>query len=71
MSNQFKKENYPVNEVVDDRVLSATSEIRQVLPDNPVIQRALRRLKESQEKENHVSHYTKHGSHSTHSKGSW
>lgn len=41
----------------------------QALPDNPVIQRALRRLKDSQEKENHVSHYTKHGSHASHSKG--
>jgi hypothetical protein len=40
-----------------------------LVSDNPVIQRALRRLKNSQEKENHVSHYTKHGSHSSHSKG--
>ena len=44
---------------------------QQPLPENPVILRALRRLKDSQEKENHVSHYTKHGSHATHSKGSW
>ena len=44
---------------------------QQPLPENPVILRALRRLKDSQEKENHTSHYTKHSSHATHSKGSW
>jgi len=41
------------------------------LPDNPAIQRAIRRLKESQDSENHMSHYTKHSSHSSHSKGVW
>ena len=39
--------------------------------DNPVIQRALRRLRESQERVTHMAHHTKHTSHSTHSKGGW
>lgn len=41
------------------------------LAENPVIQRALRRMKESQAQENHVSHYTKHSSYSTKHSSVW
>ena len=39
--------------------------------NNPVIERALRRLRESQELVTHTAHHTHHSSHSTHSKGTW
>lgn len=39
--------------------------------DNPAIQRALRRLRESMTNENHVSHYTKHSSHSVKHSSTW
>jgi hypothetical protein len=42
-----------------------------VVAENPVIQRALGRLKESQSMENPHSGFKNHGSHSTHSKGMW
>jgi len=74
MSNQLNATELLSQDLIQSEIsptLSANETNNQVLPDNPIIQRALRRLKESQEKENHVSHYTKHGSHSTHSKGSW
>jgi hypothetical protein len=41
------------------------------LADHPILQRALRRVKESQEQDTHMAHHTKHTSHSTHSKGVW
>lgn len=39
--------------------------------ENPAIQRALRRLKESQVNDNHVSHYTKHSSHAVKHSSTW
>lgn len=39
--------------------------------ENPVIQRALRKLKESQTSDNHVSHYTKHSSHAVKFSSTW
>jgi hypothetical protein len=42
-----------------------------VVSENPVIQRALGRLKESQSKEQSHSGFVNHGSHNTHSKSGW
>lgn len=52
-------------------LLDDSSTLREVVAGNPIMQRALRRLKESHEQENHMAHHTKHSSHSTHSKGHW
>jgi hypothetical protein len=62
------------NPSISPNVLNSSQEeiidsLTYAVVNNPILQRALRRLKESQEKENHISHYTKHHSHSTHSKG--
>ena len=74
MSNEITATELLNHDSIDGKVSNSVQiaeTYNQALPDNPVIQRAIRRLKDSREKENHVSHYTKHGSHSTHSKGSW
>lgn len=71
MSNQIQTENELVLNSLEQEVQTNSQSDILVASDNPVIQRALRRLKESQTKDNHVAYYTKHGSHSTHSKGSW
>lgn len=45
--------------------------LNSTIVENPAIQRALRRLKESQENDNHVSHYTKHSSHAVRHSSTW
>lgn len=47
------------------------TKLSQSVVENPAIQRALRRLKESQVNDNHVSHYTKHSSHAVKHSSSW
>lgn len=54
-----------------ENVSDAKGILNKSLVDNPVIQRALNRLKESQIKDNHVSHYTKHSSYSTKHSSNW
>jgi len=39
--------------------------------DNPIVRRAVERVRLRQEQGVHAVHTTKHSSHSTHSKGSW
>ena len=46
-------------------------ELKAELADNPVIQRALRRLRESGKNDRHVSHHTKHTSHSVKHSSTW
>jgi hypothetical protein len=48
-----------------------TSSLRDGLTSDPILERALRRVRESLDQETHMAHHTKHTSHSTHSKGSW
>lgn len=62
-----KKENN--QELFSEKI--AASNIQESLHDNPIIHRAMRKLKESTEKDNHVSHWTKHSSHSTRHSSSW
>lgn len=67
MSNEIS--SLTLENTNSDGVIELKSEKNEVLIDNPIVLRALRRLKDNQEKGNHVSHYTKHGSYSSHSKG--
>ena len=49
----------------------AKATLNKDVAENPVIQRALRKLKESQTSDNHVSHYTKHSSHAVKFSSTW
>lgn len=63
------------NEILKDdnlNIQNATNVTPSIpLNDNPVILRALRRLKESQSTDHHCSHYTKHSSYSTKHSSGW
>lgn len=40
-------------------------------PQNPILQRAMERVRLRRERDVHAAHTTKHGSHASHSKGGW
>jgi len=67
MNNQSTKLSATTLEKVSDVKATLNNEV----VENPAIQRALRRLKESQVNDNHVSHYTKHSSHAVKHSSSW
>ncbi|BAU55651.1 hypothetical protein MgSA37_03842 [Mucilaginibacter gotjawali] len=50
---------------------ASNSSLKSEVAGNPVIERALRRLRESQTNDNHMSHYTKHSSHAVKHSSSW
>ena len=67
MSNQTTKPTAHALENMSD----VRTTLNNNVVENPAIQRALRRLKESQVNDNHVSHYTKHSSHAVKHSSSW
>ena len=68
MDNQSKNSSTnTLNSIQRD----AKATLNKDVVENPVIQRALRKLKESQTSDNHVSHYTKHSSHAVKFSSTW